>query len=127
MLELKNISGIITNSSSEVYVFDNLNEQFKDMIKSYTGDLNFIVLESKEDVDKTMTSPTAQEKLLDYCEISGSWLYLKDEQKDLAYQKLLGKTFLFNYASEPEESKWWFPNKDEQKLISGKYKEIYVG
>ena len=32
MLELKNFSGIITNSSLEVYVFD----------KEYKGNLNFI-------------------------------------------------------------------------------------
>ena len=73
------------------------------------------------------SSPTAQEKLLDYCDISGSWLYLDNEQKNQVYQKLLGKTFLFNYISDPEESKWWFPNKEEQNLINDKYEETYVG
>lgn len=86
MLELKNISGIITNSSSEVYVFDNLNEYFRNMIESYSGDLNFIVLESKEDVEKVMTSPVAQEKLLEYCDLPVDWLNLGEEQKEIAFQ-----------------------------------------
>lgn len=127
MLELKNISGIITNSSSEVYVFDNLNEDFKKMIENYSGDLNFIVLKSKEDVEKTMTSPVAQEKLLEYCDLPVGWLNLGEEQKKLAYQKLIGKTFLFNYISSPEESKWWYPEEKESKMLEGKYIENYVG
>lgn len=127
MLELKNISGIITNSSSEVYVFDNLNEDFKKMIENYSGDLNFIALESKEDVEKTMTSPVAQEKLLEYCDLPVGWLNLGDEQKELAYQKLIGKTFLFNYISSPEESKWWYPEEEESEMLKGKYIENYVG
>lgn len=127
MLELKNISGIITNSSSEVYVFDNLNEDFKKMIESYSGDLNFIVLNSKEDIGKVMTSPVAQEKLLEYCDLPVGWLNLGEEQKELAYQKLIGKTFLFNYISSPEESKWWYPGEEESKMLEGKYIETYVG
>lgn len=127
MLELKNISGIITNSSSEVYVFDNLNEDFKKMIESYTGDLNFIVLRSKEDVEKTMTSPVAQEKLLEYCDLPVGWLNLEEEQKEITYQKLIGKTFLFNYISSPEESKWWYPKEEESEMLEGKYVETYVG
>lgn len=127
MLELKNISGVITNSSSEVYVFDNLNEDFKKMIENYTGDLNFIILESKEDVEKTMTSPAAQEKLLEYCDLPVGWLNLGDQQKEIAFQKLVGKTFLFNYISSPEESKWWYPEEDESKMLEGKYIETYVG
>lgn len=126
MLELKNISGIITNSSSEVYVFDNLNEDFREMIESYSGDLNFIVLESKEDVEKVMTSPVAQEKLLEYCDLPVGWLNLGDSQKEIAFQKLVGKTFLFNYISSPEESKWWYP-EEESKMLEGKYIETYVG
>lgn len=127
MLELKNISGIITNSSSEVYVFDNLNEDFKKMIESYSGDLNFIVLNSKEDIGKVMTSPVAQEKLLEYCDLPVGWLNLEEEQKEIAYQKLMGKTFLFNYISSPEESKWWHPEEEESKILEGKYIETYVG
>lgn len=127
MLELKNISGIITNSSSEVYVFDNLNEDFKKMIEDYTGDLNFIVLKSKEDIEKVMTSPVAQEKLLEYCDLPVGWLNLGEEQKELAYQKLIGKTFLFNYTSSPEESRWWYPEEEESKMLEGKFIETYVG
>ena len=127
MLELKNISGIITNSSSEVYVFDNLNEDFKKMIESYTGDLNFIVIKSKENVEKTMTSPVVQEKLLEYCDLPVGWLNLGNEQKEIAYQKLIGKTFLFNYISSPEESKWWYPEEEESEMLDGKYIENYVG
>jgi hypothetical protein len=127
MLELKNITGIITNSSSEVYVFDNLNEDFMEMIKSYTGDLNFIVLRSKEDVNKVMTSPTAQEKLLEYCDLPVGWLNLDETKKEEAYTKLLGKTFLFNYLSDPEESKFWYPEAEEHELIKDKYIETYVG
>lgn len=127
MLELKNISGIITNSSSEVYVFDNLNKDFKKMVEGYTGDLNFIVLKSKEDVEKTMTSPTAQEKLLEYCDLPVGWLNLREEQKELAFRKLIGKTFLFNYISSPEESKWWYPGEDESKMLEETYIETYVG
>lgn len=127
MLELKNISGIITNSSSEVYVFDNLNEDFKKMIESYSGDLNFVILKSKEDIEKIMTSPAAQEKLLEYCDLPIGWLNLVEEQKRVAYQKLIGKTFLFNYISSPEESKWWYPGEEELKMLEGKYIETYVG
>lgn len=127
MLELKNISGIITNSSSEVYVFDNLNEDFKKMIENYSGDLNFIVLRSKEDIEKTMTSPVAQEKLLEYCDLPVGWLNLGEEQKKIAFQKLVGKTFLFNYISSPEESKWWYPEEEESEMLKGKYIENYVG
>lgn len=127
MLELKNISGIITNSSSEVYVFDNLNEDFKKMMDGYTGDFNFIVLRSKEDVEKTMTPPVAQEKLLEYCDLPVGWLNLGNEQKEIAYQKLIGKTFLFNYISSPEESKWWYPEEEESEMLDGKYIENYVG
>lgn len=127
MLELKNISGIITNSSSEVYVFDNLNEDFKKMIENYSGDLNFIVLKSKEDVEKTMTSPAAQEKLLEYCDLPVGWLNLGEEQKENAFQKLIGKTFLFNYISSSEESKWWYPEEEESEMLKGKYIENYVG
>lgn len=127
MLELKNISRIITNSSSEVYVFDNLNEDFKKMIESYTGDLNFIVIKSKEDVEKTMTSPVVQEKLLEYCDLPVGWLNLGNEQKEIAYQKLIGKTFLFNYISSLEESKWWYPEEEESEMLDGKYIENYVG
>lgn len=127
MLELKNMSGIITNSSSEVYVFDNLNKDFRKLIKSYSGDLNFIVLESREDIEKVMTSPVAQEKLLEYCDLPVSWLNLGEEQKEIAFQKLVGKTFLFNYISSPEESKWWYPEEEESKMLEGKYIETYVG
>lgn len=39
----------------------------------------------------------------------------------------MGKTFLFNYISSPEESKWWYPEEEESKMLDGKYIENYVG
>lgn len=47
MLELKNFSGIITNSSSEVYVFD---KGFEKFFEEYKGDLNFIHLDSEDSI-----------------------------------------------------------------------------
>ena len=128
MLELKNMSGVITNSSSEVYVFDNMDSEFSKFIKDYSGELNFLKLSTKEDVDRIMTSPVAQEKLLEYCDLPVGWLGMSQENKEIAYQKLLGKTFLFNYTSDPEESKYWYPSEDDYEVLKGlNAKEVYVG
>ena len=74
MLELKNMSGVITNSSSEVYVFDNMDSEFSKFIKDYSGELNFLKLSTKEDIERIMTSQVAQEKLLEYCDLPVGWL-----------------------------------------------------
>ena len=124
MLELKNMSGVITNSSSEIYVFDNMDSEFSKFIKGYSGELNFLKLSTKEDIERIMTSQVAQEKLLEYCDLSVGWLGMSQENKEIAYQKLLGKTFLFNYTSNPEESKYWYP----YEVLNGlNTKEVYVG
>ena len=124
MLELKNMSGVITNSSSEIYVFDNMDSEFSKFIKGYSGELNFLKLSTKEDIERIMTSQVAQEKLLEYCDLSVGWLGMSQENKEIAYQKLLGKTFLFNYTSNPEESKYWYPYEVLKGLNT---KEVYVG
>ena len=128
MLELKNMSGVITNSSSEVYVFDNMDYEFSKFIKDYSGELNFLKLSTKEDIERVMTSLVAQEKLLEYCDLSVGWLGMSQENKEIAYQKLLGKTFLFNYTSDPEESKYWYPSEEDYDVLKGlNAKEVYVG
>lgn len=124
MLELKNMSGVITNSSSEVYVFDNMDSEFSKFIKDYSGELNFLKLYTKEDIERIMTSQVAQEKLLEYCDLPVGWLGMSQENKEIAYQKLLGKTFLFNYTSNPEESKYWYLHEVLKGLNT---KEVYVG
>ena len=125
MLELKNFSSIITNSSSEVYVFD---KGFEKFFKKYKGDLNFIHLDSEDSIEKLMNSKTSQTKLLEYCDIfCKSWENLEDNEKQEVKNKLLGKTFLFNYKSDPEEDKFWYPSKEEYDLLKNKYSECYVG
>ena len=125
MLELKNFSGIITNSSSEVYVFD---KGFEKFFENYKGDLNFIYLDSEDSIEKSMKSQTSQTKLLEYCDIfCKSWENLEDHEKQEVKNKLLGKTFLFNYKSDPEEDKFWYPSKEEYDLLKNKYSECYVG
>ena len=125
MLELKNFSGIITNSSSEVYVFD---KGFEKFFEEYKGDLNFIHLDSEDSLEKSMKSQTAQTKLLEYCDIfCKSWENLEDHEKREVKNKLLGKTFLFNYKSDPEEDKFWYPSEEERNLLKDKYSECYVG
>ena len=124
MLELKNFSGIITNSSSEVYVFD---KGFEKFFENYKGDLNFIHLDSENSIEKSMKFQTVQTKLLEYCDIfCKSWKNLEDHEKQEVKNRLLGKTFLFNYKSDPEENKFWYPSKEECDLLKNKYSECYV-
>lgn len=125
MLELKNFSGIITNSSSEVYVFD---KGFEKFFEEYKGDLNFIHLDSEDSIEKSMKSQVVQTKLLEYCDIfCKSWENLEDNEKQEVKNKLLGKTFLFNYKSNLEEDKFWYPSEEEHNLLKDKYLECYVG
>ena len=69
MLELKNVFG-----------FTEIKELFK-------GDSNFLVLDSKESIEKALVS---HKDLLEYV----------DSDKEIAYKELFGRTFLLNYTKK---------------------------
>lgn len=127
--KIKSISDLITNSSSEVYIFT-VSEKILEFLKNYTGNLEFILVQDKESLLKIMTDTKlieAQEKISDYCDANIHELSrARAGQIPEIFERSYGKIFLFSEKGYSQIRDWYISDTDYE-LIKIFPHENYIG